>query len=190
MLSKINFHALRHHITLLFRITKEKETLHYGIGNRCADGLYTVFLDYDSVPFEWVTEEIDLLQELYELSTAYIFKTKNGYHVIFLDKMPLIDLLQVIHTTSIDTNYIRVPLEYARKVWVLRQSNKKDESIKYLGCVERRTENEYVYDKSGAHKLFLTKYCGVPLKDFGSRIEYDREETIIMGYYRIMPGND
>jgi hypothetical protein len=171
--------------TFVVSVYSDRTKLHYGIGNRCDDGQYVPFLDYDESPLEWVYDEIGLLQEKYALGSAYVFRTKHGYHVMFLDKVTLAVLMELLDCTTVDKRFRKIPLQYARKIWVLRQSNKKGEVIEYLGVV--KNERDTFHRLSRAHALFLREYSGVPSSDV--RIEtdgrYDETENIIIGYYKI-----
>lgn len=188
MIAKWNFNFLGRTYNLLFRSVKEKKVLHYGVGNRCKNGQYVLFLDYDDTPLEWVEEELLLLQKRFEflLGDAYLFKTKNGIHVIFLEKHHLGRIIQMMDMTSCDKNYKTVPLLYARKVWVLRQSEKKGEDIRYLG----KLSSPSTWDRSKAHALYLEQFCKVPHTDLVLNGALDDQDTVTMGYYHITERNN
>lgn len=183
---KLNTVWLTHKITCILRVIKEKTVLHYGMGNRCNDGQYVLFLDYDQTPYEWVIEELLLVQNTFGLSTGFLFKTKNGYHVLFLDKMSLGRVAQIMDYTTCDKQYRAVPMYYARKIWVLRTSEKEREKIRYVGCCPNDTPTE----KSQAHGRYLTQVLGVPPRDLPSAGGYDLSETLTLGYYYISKENN
>lgn len=174
-------------VSLWFRIMPERTTLMYGFGNRCKDGRYVLFLDYDDTPLEWIKEEIRLLQEAtLLLGNAYLFKTKNGYHVVFLEKLFLGQIKDFMDMTSCDKSHREIPMLYGRKVWVLRQSPKKEEKITYLG-VERRF---CVLERSAPHAAYLQQFMSVPMDDIGElNGKFDTEENVLMAYYRIPERN-
>lgn len=189
MLLKHNFNILGRTVNFLLRVAPEKTSFHYGIGNRTKDGQYLVFLDYDDTPLEWIQEEIRLLQRNTDLGTAYMFKTKNGHHVMFLEKFLLDELLFILGMTSIDKRYMKVPMMYGRKIWVLRQTDKKQEKVTYLGCLRNwdyfETNIEEQPERSRAHGLYLTKYCNVPMKDVNFGGYMDDHDDLIVGCYHI-----
>lgn len=183
MLFKQHWMFLGRKVSLILRVVRERTVLQYGMGNRCRDGQYVLFLDYDSSPQSWVEQEVRLLQERYrsQLGNAYVFKTKNGYHVVFLEKSVFGMITKMLQSTTCDKAYQDVPMYYARKVWVLRQSSKNAETIQYLGVLKAKANRE----RSRAHRSYLQKFYGIPTKDFTGGGEYDLHETLIMAYYRV-----
>jgi len=157
----------------------------FGMGNRCNGGLYVLFLDYDGTPIEWVLEEVRMLQERYRglLGSAYLFRTKHGVHVVFLEKHPIGEIVEMMRLTSCDLQYQHVPMKYARRVWVLRQSPKKDEQLEYYGVVP--SEIKGVVDRSRAHKLWMKANYSIPEKDFERGGTFDLETDIIVGHYHV-----
>ena len=189
MLLKWNGTFFRTAINFFFRTSKEKTHFHYGIGNRCKGGLYCVFLDYDNTPREWILEELAVLQHKHHLGNAHLWSTKHGMHVIFLDKVPLKTLLIIMQDTTCDDNYRLVPLHHARKVWVLRQTNKNDETIQYAGSLQHKS----TYQKSNAHKEYLIKFTTIPVTEITKNTaphEWDHETSIILGDYKIADTNN
>jgi hypothetical protein len=186
-LFKWSFGVFGKEANVLVRLSDEKTRFHYGIGNRTSDGRYVLMLDYDHTPITYVQEEVRLLQESPFLGDAYLFKTKNGFHVIFLEKLLLGQVVDFMKMTTCDARYRDVPMMYGRKVWVLRQSKKKDEKKEYLG----KTVSSSSGQKSRAHAEYLSRYCDVPRKDFESENdEWDHSERVIMAYYYVSERNN
>lgn len=181
----IPFLGTNHHF--LYKTIKERKEFHYGIGNRCEDGKYVLFLDYDDTPDEWIREEIKLLQDNTQLGTAYIFQTKNGCHVLFLEKFYLAEILKLMNMTSIDPRYKNVPLQYGKKLWVLRSSNKKNETIKYLGYKYKLSPLE----RSRAHATYLTRILGIPRDHLAmDESPLDTSTGVVLGHYKIHRANN
>ena len=176
----------------VMRVAKTRIQEHVGIGNRCADGNYVLFIDYDgNTPHEWIKQEIRLLQKIFLLTTAYVFKTKNGHHVVFLEKMPIDDIVKCLRMTTCDKDHLEVPLYYARKEWVLRQTNKKDETITYQGPLHPKNDAGVPYEYSNAHALVLSKIGGVPNNDFHREQKlFDEETTITLAQYHVRKQNN
>lgn len=179
MFWKLNFNVLKKEVNLLFRIVPKREVMQFGVGNRCRDGTYLVFLDYDSTPYEWIREELLLMQRIFGLGTAFIFKTKHGWHVIFLEKLPLGLVIDVLKMSTVDMRYREVPMMYGRKIWILRQSKKRNEKSRYWAKIPQET----LFVRSRAHARYLVSMCGVPRGSIG-RGTFDEEDNLTLGYYR------
>jgi hypothetical protein len=79
--------------------------------------LHIVMLDYDVNDRQIVVESVEELQEFWKLSDAYVFKTKNGYHVFFwFDQCPYERVRMIIdYARSVDPMYKYVSRFYAHK---------------------------------------------------------------------------
>lgn len=152
----------------LLRIIRKKSNLLWGMGNRCKDATYILFLDYDNTPIEWVTEEIRLIQKRYCMlvGTAYLFQTRKGIHVVFLEKNDLEDIIEIMKITSADKQHRDIPLYHGRRIWVLRGSEKKNEKLQYLGCLTNSISCVTLGDRSNPHKQYLQMLFKIPDKDF------------------------
>ena len=123
-----------------------------GITNRCADGRFVLFLDYDDPPIEWITDELKLIQEQFCMGDIYLFKTSKGYHAINTEKRSFWEIVKIMHLTSCDPNYIMVPLKYALKAWTLRVSDKKGKpKTKYL----KTLKSKGILQQSKPHNFVL-----------------------------------
>ncbi len=167
---------------MILQTTQVREQFIVGVGNRCHDSTYIVFLDYDDTPLDWIREEIILLQKLYELGTAYLFKTGNGFHVVFLEKCTLGALIDILDATTIDKNFRDVPMKYGGKIWVLRQTEKDGETIKYIGPMFQQSKSI----KSWAHKEYLRKTYKIPRNNFEITPElWDMQKQILHATYYV-----
>lgn len=169
--------------SVITRVERSKTEFHYGVTNRCQDGTRLLFLDYDDTPLEWVKDDVALLREWHTMGDAYLFKTKHGYHVICLEKRTTGDIIIMQGMTSCDDNYKHVALQTGRaKLWVLRQSEKNNEHIHYLGRLQGKTSRMM----SLAHARYLVMHCGVPASDvFGRGKHYDTSTRLCFGTYKI-----
>lgn len=187
MLWKHNIHIFGRHWSFLIRNVPEKTVFQGGIGNRCANGQYIVFLDYDNTPYNWLEDEIPYLQKRFGLGNAYVFQTKRGYHVIFLEKMSLGRVIQVLNTSSCDKNYKDIPLLYGRKMWVLRMTSKSRERIVFKSILPAKSS----MTRSLPHKTFLQDRYGI--KEYWFNINagpFDKEESLFIATYHIGREND
>lgn len=87
---------------------------------------YCLFLDYDYDCKETVYEDLSGLQEHYNLGNAYVFKTKNGFHAIFIDLMTYSELCEILDASSCDNHYKYVSRKNNNRTWVLRITDKKN----------------------------------------------------------------
>lgn len=80
---------------------RERQVRSFAIGtNSTVDihqDLHIVMLDYDIKDIQKVEESIWELQEFWQLSDAYIYRTRNGHHVFFwFDHVPYSRLKMII----------------------------------------------------------------------------------------------
>lgn len=186
MMNRFNITLFKRDYEFVFRTSRTKTSLQWGVGNRCEGGEYVLFLDYDDIPLTWIHDEITLLQEQYatSLGDAFIFRTKHGHHVIFLERCNLGDLAEYLDVTTCDKHYRKIPMFYARKIWVLRQSEKKNEhGIEYLGV--QRGYAPHVM-RSSAHAEYIVTIMGVPKEQvFTKGRRFDGHEKLIVGAYHV-----
>lgn len=176
----------RKEVLLAARVQQEKVVLQYGITNRCKDGLYVLFLDYDKSPESWIREEITLLQGKFSwLGEAHLFKTKHGHHVVFLEKSHLHNMYDAMRYTSCDTAHREIPMRWTRRAWVLRQSNKDPDKsdLYYIDTIESPFGNQEWRVQSLAHRLWLTEHWGVPTTKTMQLTQHDAEYELEMAYY-------
>ena len=162
---------------LISRKNKQREVI--GYTNRCADGKYIITLDYDDMPYDFVYNEIVRLQEDFQLGDFYIIKSsKESFHAVCLDKLPYMDFLDILMSTSVDYNYMRIPIQSGKKLWVLRLT-KKDIQPEVMEVVK----SSYNYnEKSFAHLNLLHKVLNieVPQEIKG----FDLKKEIVLARYR------
>lgn len=141
---------------------------------------YVLFLDYDYDNKLSIYREVRSLQEKFMLGNAYIFKTRNGYHVIFLDLLSYEEFIFILHQSSCDRHYIEVPQMNDSRLWVLRLTPKKDGEP----CLENVLYNEQVRAVSNPHAKLLEER-GVPpsiINKLSPHME-EEEQTIIYARY-------
>jgi hypothetical protein len=183
--TKIDLFGL--HMNAFFRVIKRKTHLLWGVGNRCKDGSYILFLDYDDTPIDWVTEEIRLIQKRYMMivGTAYLFKTRKGIHAVFLEKNDLEDVIEIMKITSADKQHREIPLYHGRRIWVLRGSPKRDETLEYLGCITKSDDGATLGNRSLAHKNYLKTMFSIPERDFARGNPFDDDDTVTLAFYHV-----
>ena len=116
--------------------TFKPDILAYGVTNRCADGFFVFFAEYDGIYKDLVYKNLRALLKKYpnEFTNFYIAKTeetklKNGkykgnYHVVSFSKHFKHEIKEYLDLMDVD-NYFRViPEKTAHKTQVLRLSEK------------------------------------------------------------------
>jgi len=109
----------------------------FGITNRCADGKFILFLDYDKIYKDIVFKNLSNLIKLFpeDLDNFYIATTekeeklksgkiKGSYHVVNFVKNFKFKIEEMIKYCDVDPYFIKIPHKTAHKCHVLRVSNK------------------------------------------------------------------
>lgn len=176
------FALFKRHFSFNFRTYKVLDQYVAGITNRCRDGRYVVFLDFDDVPEEWVTEELNLLLDLFNLRSVHLFKTTNGYHAISTQKVNLRTLIKILRDSSTDSAYKWVPLRRARKVWTLRTTEKGGNKPKFLTTIPGSALVKG--EESKPHNEILRKLYNITIPT----VHEDDEEEFWTAHYHIATG--
>ncbi len=108
----------------------------YGITNKCSDGEYVLFADYDKVYFHVLLEELtnifekhkDKLTPFLILESSESISTKNGtlgsYHVISFGKLPYHEMREILSGMSVDDAFYNLPKNTPYRANTLRISPK------------------------------------------------------------------
>lgn len=156
-----------------------KKYKHYvsGITNKCEDGRYVLFMDYDRVELNWVMEELLFLIEEYTLGDVHLFKTNKGIHAICTDKFSLRELVSILRDSSTDDAYTEIPLRTARKAWTLRLTEKNGVKPKYI-----ETLTGYQYrEQSKPHNEILRKIYSLEIPT----THEDNEQEFTTAHYYV-----
>jgi len=132
-----------------------------------------LFLDYDEILWRLVESELKYVQEEFNLTPFYIFKTTeqldpNGelygnYIAVCLTKRKFREVAEILRETHIDSSYKFVPLSYRFKTWVLRLTGKGNKSSPKFKCVIGDLKKEYKQEVSQAHLNIIKKvYPEIP----------------------------
>jgi len=162
----LNIHIDLFKIHLDIRLHSKRKYEHtVGVGNTTEDGKRIIFFEYDDALLKHIKSEIRYLQEKHKFSDFYIFESsqkEGGYHAICLDKLSLHEFTALLHETSCDIGYKRLPLKTDGRTWVLRfmpkKESRKPKHIHTMKGVSDRRE------KSKAHALFLHYNYGLKTK--------------------------
>jgi hypothetical protein len=157
-------------------IRKTRKERQYGYTNRCKNGKYIVMIDIDGIPLTWLGDEIIRLQNDFMLSDFYVFESsQDNYHAVCFDKVTLGEYLNILRNSTTDQNYIQVPLNYGKKIWTLRLSE-KDTKIKYIAKIPSIYHHR---TKSTAHMNILAKSFDMNI----TRHNEDCEDRIVLSTY-------
>lgn len=113
-----------------------------GIYNRCKDGLYVLYLDYDKIDLDWLLDELVKIQSHFDLGDIHVFQsseTKQGYHVMCFDKFLAVEFQSILQSSSCDEAFKKVPNFITSRNWVLRAWEKgKTDKPKYILTLTRK----------------------------------------------------
>jgi hypothetical protein len=120
---------------------KEFHALAIGITSSVdyAEDKHIILLDYDVKDFKKVVESVVETQNFWNLSVAFVYRTKNGYHVIFyFDQVPYTRLKMIIdYAKYVDNMFRYISKFYSHKTLrVVGKYKRKDiKFFKYIpGC--------------------------------------------------------
>lgn len=150
-------------INWYFRISFKKREGYdvVAISNK-VDNRYCIFLDYDLTEETTVDSDIKGLQKNYDLGNAYVFKTRKGFHVMFIDLVEYEELLTILKASSCDEHYKYVSRKNNNRQWVLRFTPKGEKNeVTY----HKTTVSPQVRMFSYPHSNYLIA-LGVPLSYF------------------------
>ena len=139
-----------------FDVRSTRKTPVWGLTNRCSDGLFVIFIDYDDLPINdlgYLTDTLMSLQADFSLGNFYVFRSNTGYHAICIDKVALMDYVMILKNSGCDPNYVNLPYIQGKKVWTLRMSQKEGVKPVYVKTVGSRFENKRT--KSTYHAFYL-----------------------------------
>ena len=169
---KLEVPIIKRTFRLMFQLYRTPDTWTSGVSSVCQDGRHVLFFDYDKVEdISRVENEIKFIQDLFQLSHAYIFTTNEGtnFHVIILDKHSLRETYNIIKETNVDYAFLTSIKIIRGREWILRIAEKgnrpKPRFVKVLKSIHQN------HEISTAHKLFLQKYYGVP------KLKYLKEDN-------------
>jgi len=120
-----------------------------------------IFIDYDEILWRLVESELKYVQEQFNLSPFYVFKTceyidKNGeitgnYLACSLTKKNFREICHILEQTHCDISYKVVPRSYRYKCWVERLSTKGKRPAPEFKCCVGNIKKKYNQDVSQAH---------------------------------------
>lgn len=133
-----------------------------GVSSRIpTTSLHVTFLDYDDIVDERLKDELEFLQEEFEIGNFYVLETRTkGRHAICLDALRFKDVLEIVRFSNCDLMFKRGPIMNEFRTWVLRDSKKGDrDAPKYLYTVQSKYEGQNL--QSIGHANFLSLKFGL-----------------------------
>jgi hypothetical protein len=187
-------------VTLSKKLIPLIETI--GVTNRCNDGLFVLFADYDKVYRELVYKNIKNLLTLFpgQLSNFFIACTEpetkdnygqtiGSYHVINLAKGFKSEIKNYLKYMDVDKHYKSIPLKTPHKCHVLRITKKvwreNNKTLKEKPFFLEMFPNEFVEtgrEQSTAHYSIFSKEW--KFKDlYFSQRQWDNQKNIELQKY-------
>jgi hypothetical protein len=152
-----------YNLLLKLQLMKKLDVRTSGASSRVSNtSLHVVFLDYDNIEDERLKEELEFLQNEFELGNFYVLETRNvGRHAVCIDALRFKDVKQIVDFTSCDSMFKKAPMINEYRCWVLRYEKKGNrDAPKFLYTVESEHEGKNLQSK--AHANYLLKF-GIPL---------------------------
>jgi hypothetical protein len=177
----MNLKVFGYEVAFKAAMRKERTQPISGYTNRCGDGRLIVLLDYDIQYANWVIDELHFLQKKFQLGDFFCFETNKGYHAVCLDKLSLWEFVTVLEHSSVDPDYVRVPLRYGSKIWTLRFSPKDGKNIRYCGTIKSEWNN--YREKSSPHAKILNDLFNLGIQDKG--FMFDKQKKLILANYKV-----
>lgn len=182
MIVNFSFTALKTKLLFHFQSMKVPKARTRGMSARIPDTtLFVTFLDYDNIKDWRLDEELLFLQDYFELGDFHVFKTNEfGRHVIGLDVLKPIEVLEVIDCSTCDWLFKHGIKMNEYRTWILRGWEKGDrEKPTYLRTVESPYNGKR--PQSQAHAIFLEAYYDVPVRlvkpDGNTLLEFNEYNT-------------
>ena len=140
----------KHLLGINFRMSLKKREGNdvIAISNK-VDHRYCIFLDYDYTEETAIDKDIRGLQRKFSLGNAYVFKTLNGFHVMFIDLVEYDELLRILNASTCDEHYKYVSTKNNNRTWVLRITPKKnDNNVTFHKVIKHNQEKALSYPHS------------------------------------------
>lgn len=145
-----------------------------GIFSLCRDNKHIPLFDFDNILESRVLRDIEVLQEKYPLSTAYLLTTRRmlknnkdlhgNYLVFFLEKFLYRDVIKMVNETHADDLYKRVE-DFQDKGFVIRTSQKGVRPApELIKIIPNRNSNKETNEKSNAHRIFFEKWLDIKIQ--------------------------
>lgn len=162
------FKIFRYSLMIKIQAYKKLDIRTEGTESRIqGSALHCTYLDYDNITGVGVdtveaerrlTEELQCLQEEFQIGNFYVFKTRdNGRHAVCIDALRFRDVKDIVDFSSCDIKFKNAPRINEYRCWVLRFDPKGNRPApKYLYTVESAYEGMNL--QSLGHAIFLQKF--------------------------------
>ena len=175
----------------------------FGVTNRCSDGKFILFLDYDKVYKDVVTNDLNVLLKKFPKSFSNFYiattepetklennKTKGSYHVVNFAKMFKYQINEAIQYCNTDPFFKTIPEKTAHKCHVLRTSEKFwkingniiKEKPTFLEKYPRTTINPRI-ELSNPHYRFFERHWNIQEPFIRQPMKFDNLKNIEIHKY-------
>lgn len=160
---------------MLNPVTTSKSKVCFGYTNKASNGFLLPFFDYDYISISDIKKELVFLQMKYHLSDIYIYKSKNGFNALSLDKLPYNILIDVYKDCKlVCKDYLKLGLK--RSFLTLRIGRDKE-----LIHIIKSDNNNWI--KSLSHAILLYVFFNTDI-DFINNHSFDNNMYIRLKAYR------
>lgn len=178
---KLNLKLFGFELGAMVSVRRERTEPVAGVTNRCSDGMYVTFLDYDCIPEDWLVSELESLQTEYGLGPLHVMSSgEEKWHVVGFDKLTRDEYEDLLSRSSCDRVYKKVPFTWGRRVATLRVTPKHGRTIEYVRTIAPIVKL-FSREKSTAHAQLFAKLYGIAPENG----EYDDSTETIMARYVI-----
>ena len=153
------FKVRKYSLLLKVQWMKKLDVRSRGMSSRVQKtSLHVLFLDYDNITDERLTEELRFLQEEFEIGNFHVFETRfEGRHALCIDALRFRDQKEIVDFSSCDLMFKKAPRINEYRCWVLRFTKKGNrEAPKYLYTVESLHEGQNL--QSLGHAKYLSRF--------------------------------
>jgi len=118
-----------------------------GVNSRLKDGKHILMFDFDDCDLWTVTQELKIIQSVYQLPDAFICSTgrRNSYVAFIWKKVTTREFVEIVSQCKhVDVNFLRIG--FMRGYWTIRLLDKEDRKIKLIAVIPGFVESDVTPD--------------------------------------------
>ena len=175
----------------------------FGVTNRCSDGKYILFLDYDKIYKDIMLQDLNILLKKFPKSFSNFYiattepetklekgKIKGNYHVVNFAKQFKYQINEAVKYCNVDPYFINIPEKTAHKCHVLRTSEKfwkiNGQIAKQKPTFLEKYPNKVINPRielSNPHYRFFQKHWEIIEPFYKQPMKFDNLKNIEMHKY-------
>jgi len=158
---------------MLNPVTTHKSKVCFGYTNKAKGNLYLPFFDYDISDYHNIRLELLHIQDMFDLSDIYVYKSLHGYNALSLDKLPFNTLVKLYDNCKLVCNdYMKLGLNRNFLTLRIGRDKKLHEVLK---------SNSTCYKRSFAHGILLSVFFDTTIENI---VNFDDSLHIMLKIYR------